>query len=164
MQNRIMEWINVLVEENRALLESRKRTNTAAAGNQSSKSTHLDVPALPPAAVVLGGPMNLSTPYFDLEYVHTSNFARDARYCCSADHCLSHKNEQWKAGNAFHVELEEVVTEKSSFHCSLACSGGDKEKFFDVDRHDSSDDEGDDDDVNVNVDADMLVVDLHSHY
>ncbi|KAF8921732.1 hypothetical protein BGZ58_003956 [Dissophora ornata] len=160
-ERRIMEWINVLVEENRSLFESRKRANAAAAasGNPPPKSSYLGIPALPTDAALLGQPTDLSTPHLDLEYTHTPKISHATRVVAAQPTVTSHSRVS-SENNGFHVELEEVVTEKSSFHGSLAYSGGDKEEFFDADRQDSSDDEGDDDDVDV----EMLVVDHHSHH
>ncbi|KAI8594566.1 hypothetical protein EDD21DRAFT_393378 [Dissophora ornata] len=145
-EGRTMEWIN--------------RANAAAAvsRNPPSKSTYLGISALPPAAALMGGLTNLSTPHFDIEYAYTPKFSHAMRVVAAQPTIASHTRTN--NGNAFHVELEEVVTEKSSFHGSLACSGGDKE-FFDVDRQDSSDDEEDDEEDDVDVEK--LVVDHHSH-
>ncbi|KAI8600710.1 hypothetical protein EDD21DRAFT_376396 [Dissophora ornata] len=158
-ERRIMEWTNVLAEENKSLFEIRKRANAAAAvsGNPPSKPTYLGISALPPAAALLGGLTNLSTPHFDIKYAYTPKISHAMRVVAAQPTIASHSRVS--SENSFHVELKEVVTENPSFHCSLAYSGGDKEEFFDADRQDSFDDERDD-----GVDVDMLVVDHHSHH
>ncbi|KAI1311279.1 hypothetical protein EDD11_003525 [Mortierella claussenii] len=190
-ERRLMEWVNMLVEENRILFESRKRVKAAnaAAASATPSTTHLPATAtttLSPSAPI-STPKHLETvSRLDLEYEKTPQISHATRIVAAQPTITSHSfRDGANTGNAntyIHdrhvsgvpqfVELQNVVTEKSYGYESARSSpttihgrvegssssvglAGDKEEYFDAERQDDSDDEGDDDDVSV----EMLVVD-----
>ncbi|KAG0306780.1 hypothetical protein BGZ98_001741 [Dissophora globulifera] len=161
-ERRLMEWVNVLVEENRALFDSRKRANAAAASLTASTATSTAQLATPPVPEVRPIPRalldkDLPTPFFENEYIQTPQISHATRIVSAQPTITAHSRTD---NNSIHpYELQQVITEKTPGHPSSRNSpvyqSGDKEEYFDSDRQDDSDDEGDDDDVSV----DMLVVD-----
>ncbi|KAF9146693.1 hypothetical protein BGX30_010755 [Mortierella sp. GBA39] len=158
-ERRMMEWVNILVEENRILFDNRKRANAAAVASASNVNL-----------AATGNNMNSSAPRLDLDYAQTPLISHATRIIAAQPMVTSHTRNE--SGNSQAVvELNEIVTEKnpSSSHLSNNSGhsrssgsspifhGGDKEEYFDAERQDDSDDEGDDDDVAV----EMLVVDHH---
>ncbi|KAH7045396.1 alpha/beta hydrolase fold-domain-containing protein [Linnemannia elongata] len=158
-ERRLMEWVNILVEENRILFDNRKRANAAAAASASNVNL-----------AATGNNKNSSAPRLDLDYAQTPLISHATRIIAAQPTMTSHSRNE--SGNSHAVvELNEIVTEKnpSSSHLSNNSGhsgssgsspifqGGDKEEYFDAERQDDSDDEGDDDDVAV----EMLVVDHH---
>ncbi|KAG0366910.1 alpha/beta hydrolase fold-domain-containing protein [Gamsiella multidivaricata] len=149
-ERRLMEWVNMLVEENRILFENRKRINAANA-TASASATDLATSAAAPGTL----PTYLATPPMDLEYAQTPQLSHATRIVAAQPTITAHSRND--SEHLHPADLQEIVTEKTA---SSACSspaymGGDKEEYFDADRQDNSDDEGDDDDVSV----EMLVVD-----
>ncbi|KAF9092291.1 hypothetical protein BGX23_004429 [Mortierella sp. AD031] len=157
-ERRLMEWVNILVEENRILFDNRKRANAAALASNTNSNVNLSATAAP------ANSKNSSAPRLDLEYTQTPLISHATRIVAAQPTVTSHSRSD---SNAV-VELSEIVTEKnpSTSHLSSNSNssgaspifqGGDKEEYFDAERQDDSDDEGDDDDVAV----EMLVVDHH---
>ncbi|KAK3812065.1 MAG: alpha/beta hydrolase fold-domain-containing protein [Benniella sp.] len=149
-ERRLMEWVNILVEENRILFENRKRANAAAAAAAAYGQV-----ASPPTPVPSTPQMSLSSPPIDLEYAQTPQISHATRIVAAQPTITAHS--RYEGSNSYPVELQQVITEKSSSPLrqgSPMFHGGDKEEYFD-ERQDSSDDEGDNDDVSV----EMLVVD-----
>ncbi|KAF9155430.1 hypothetical protein BG015_009898 [Linnemannia schmuckeri] len=157
-ERRLMEWVNILVEENRILFDNRKRANAAAAASASNIN------------LASTGNKNSSAPRLDLDYAQTPLISHATRIVAAQPTMTSHSRNE--SGNSQPVvELNEIVTEKNpslshlssnsghsgSSRSSPIFHGGDKEEYFDAERQDDSDDEGDDDDVAV----EMLVVDHH---
>jgi hypothetical protein len=155
-ERRLMEWVNILVEENRILFDNRKRANAAAAASGSNINL-----------AAAGNNKNNSTPHLDQDYAQTPQISHATRIIAAQPTMTSHSRSD---SSGLHVlELNEIVTEKypSTSHLSHNSSntsrsspifhGGDKEEYFDAERQDDSDDEGDDDDVAV----EMHVVDHH---
>ncbi|KAF9184066.1 hypothetical protein BGZ50_003909 [Haplosporangium sp. Z 11] len=144
-ERRLMEWVNLLVEENRVLFESRKLANAAAAAS----TTNL--------AGAPGSQHNLSIPQQDSDYAQTPKISHATRVVAAQPTITSHSRTG--SGHTQPHDLQEVLTEKTAGSHSSRSSpvfiGGDKEEYFDDERQDASDDEGDDDDVSV----EMLVVD-----
>ncbi|KAF9116844.1 hypothetical protein BGX27_009725 [Mortierella sp. AM989] len=160
-ERRVMEWINLLVEDNRTLFENRKRANAIAASSNGSPNASANVSAnnLP---IAPGTPRYLSaTPAHlssatDYEYAQTPQISHATRIVAAQPTITSHARTNSEEESPY--ELQEVLTEKTSGYHSARSSpvfqGGDKEEYFDEDRQDDSDDEGDDDDVTL----EMLVV------
>ncbi|KAF9928584.1 hypothetical protein BGZ75_009084 [Mortierella antarctica] len=165
-ERRLMEWVNILVEENRILFDNRKRANAAAAYRTPSV-------AYPSAAVTstTQGPGNNTfsnlLPPIDLEYVQTPQLSHATRVFATQPIVTAHSAPYYPPSYSHPVELQTVITEKipgshsqpssNSSGSTPAFQGGDKEEYFDMDRQDGSDDEGDNDNVSV----EMLVVDHH---
>ncbi|KAF9922338.1 hypothetical protein FBU30_007579 [Linnemannia zychae] len=153
-ERRLMEWINILVEENRILFDNRKRANAAAA---AASTTNLSATN-----------KDSSAPRLDLEYAQTPLISHATRIIAAQPTVTSHTRGESGSSDRV-VELNEIVTEKnpssphltssssSGSHSSPIFYSGDKEEYFDAERQDDSDDEGDKDDIAV----EMLVVDRH---
>ncbi|KAF9355624.1 hypothetical protein BGX26_006314 [Mortierella sp. AD094] len=164
-ERRLMEWVNVLVEENRVLFDNRKRANALAASANGSPNASNNASAnnLPPTApgtpkYLSATPKHLSTAV-DYEYAQTPQISHATRIVAAQPTITSHVRNSSEDANPY--ELHEVITEKTagshSSNNSPAYLGGDKEEYFDEERQDDSDDEGEDDDVTL----EMLVVDHH---
>ncbi|ORZ15431.1 alpha/beta hydrolase fold-domain-containing protein [Lobosporangium transversale] len=168
-ERRLMEWINILVEENKLLFEQRKRTNAAKAAVSANPSVTNLNPTVDSKEAILDSlsPKSLAIPPVDLEYAQTPQISHATRIV-AAQPVITARTE---SGTAYPIELQGVtiVSEKrsdgsyapSDSNSYSTCGtppvyqGGDKEEYFDPERQDSSDDEGDNDDVSV----EMLVVD-----
>ncbi|KAF8983324.1 hypothetical protein BGZ46_010522 [Entomortierella lignicola] len=156
-ERRLMEWVNVLVEENRVLFENRKRANAIAASTNDSpnrsanpSANHLPAPTTP--RFISATPKHLSSGA-DYDYAHTPKISHATRIVAAQPTITSHTTRS-SIDDQNPYELHEVITEKSDGSYSPAYQGGDKEEYFDDARQDASDDEGDDDDVTL----EMLVV------
>ncbi|KAG0198093.1 hypothetical protein BGX28_008425 [Mortierella sp. GBA30] len=156
-ERRLMEWVNILVEENRILFDNRKRANAAAGITTNSNTSTINHNATSHTTVH----KNLSAP-IDLEYAQTPQISHATRIVAAQPVFTSHSSSD--STRSYPVELQSVVTEKipcslssspsNSFGSTPAYQGGDKEEYFDAERQDDSDDEGDNDNVSV----EMLVV------
>ncbi|KAF9999681.1 hypothetical protein BGZ80_001371 [Entomortierella chlamydospora] len=151
-ERRLMEWVNVLVEENRVLFENRKRANAIAASANGSNN-HLPAATATSPKYLSATPQHLSTAT-DYDYVHTPQISHATRIVAAQPTITSHvRNSE----DANPYELYEVVTEKTARSGTPAYAGGDKEEYFDEERQDDSDDEGENDDITL----EMLVVGHH---
>ncbi|KAF9208259.1 hypothetical protein BGZ59_010726 [Podila verticillata] len=141
-ERRLMEWVNLLVEENRILFENRKRANAAAAAASSASGSNV---SLPPKS-------SPNPPRVDLEFSPTPMLSHATRVVAAAPTLTSHT----RTDSGQPVDLQQVVTEKPGYHDDLhhyQSRYGDKEEF-DEDKQDDSDDEGDNDDMSL----EMLVI------
>ncbi|KAG0338188.1 hypothetical protein BG000_004423 [Podila horticola] len=143
-ERRLMEWVNLLVEENRILFENRKRANAAAAAAAASSASGSNV-SLPPKS-------SPNPPQVDLEFSPTPMISHATRVVAAAPTLTSHTRTE----SGQPVDLQQIVTEKPGYHDDMhhyQSRYGDKEEF-DEDKQDDSDDEGDNDDVSL----EMLVI------
>ncbi|KAF9576955.1 hypothetical protein EC968_000080 [Mortierella alpina] len=163
-ERRLMEWVNILVEENRILFDNRKRANAAA---------YRTPPVAYPSAAVTtprqdsGRASSNVSGHIDLEYAQTPQISHATRVVATQPIVTAHSAPYYPPSYPQPVELQSVVTEKiHGSHCSASSKssgstpvfqGGDKEEYFDAERQDESDDEGDND----NVSMEMVVVDRH---
>ncbi|KAF9967543.1 hypothetical protein BGZ70_009156 [Mortierella alpina] len=160
-ERRLMEWVNILVEENRILFDNRKRANAAA---------YRTPPVAYPSAAATttmqgtGNDFSSQSAPLDLEYAQTPQISHATRVVTAQPIVTAHSAPYRAPSHSQPVELQTVITEKipGSYSPSSSKSsgstpvfrGGDKEEYFDAERQDESDDEGDDD----NVSMEMLVV------
>ncbi|KAG0083815.1 hypothetical protein BGZ93_005959 [Podila epicladia] len=139
-ERRLMEWVNLLVEENRILFENRKRANAAAAAAASSASgSNVSLPPKP----------SPNPPKIDLEFSPTPMISHATRVVAAAPTLTSHTRTE----SGQPVDLQQIVTEKPGYHDDLhhyQSRYGDKEEF-DEDKQDDSDDEGDNDDMSLEM-------------
>ncbi|KAF9291886.1 hypothetical protein BGZ68_001440 [Mortierella alpina] len=160
-ERRLMEWVNILVEENRILFDNRKRANAAAYRTPPVAYAGAEVPT------TMQGPgkfVNNPSASSDLEYAHTPQISHATRAVATQPVVTAHSS-YYPPSYSHPVELQTVVTEKTpgshsspssnSSGSTPAFQGGDKEEYFDAERQDDSDDEGDND----NVSMEMLVID-----
>ncbi|KAF9438539.1 hypothetical protein BGZ76_007070 [Entomortierella beljakovae] len=158
-ERRLMEWVNMLVEENRILFDSRKRANVIANSNNNSpkgsaspSTNNLTIPSQAPQRYPSPIPHHLSS---ELEFAQTPQISHATRIIAAQPTIKSHNRNSSEETDLY--QLHEVVTEKSSGSYT-SFPGGDKEEYFDDLKQDDSDDEGEDDDI----DLEMLIVD-HNH-
>ena len=164
-ERRLMEWVNILVEENRILFDNRKRANAAA-----YRTPPVAYPSTAATTTMQGSGRavnNLSAP-IDLEYAQTPQISHATRVVAAQPIVTAHSASHYYPPTYSHpVELQTVVTEKipgshspsssNSSGSTPVFQGGDKEEYFDAEKQDESDDEGDND----NISMEMLVVDHH---
>ncbi|KAF9578858.1 hypothetical protein BGW38_005142 [Lunasporangiospora selenospora] len=144
-ERRLMEWINLLVEENRVLFENRRKVNATRA-------------AATAAAVAADRAENIGplAPLATSEFSQTPLISHATRIVAAVPTIHSTKSDSSPSGSSTPpTELQEVVTEKPGAHTSSnpkpVFLGGDKEEYFDEVHQDDSDDEGDNDDVSLEM-------------
>lgn len=155
-ERRLMEWVNLLVEENKMLFEHRKKLNALAAQKTREEAatknpfmTRGEKEELPEDEPQQPEQQQ-QQPDKDLAYASTAptpTIAHATRVI-AAQPTMSYRQQQQSQQG---LELEQVVTETPGRSSPFGTLGGDKEEL----RQDDSDDEGEDDDIAV----EMLIVD-----